>query len=160
METEFISNFKIGNSLRINNQNFIIKNLRSTESFYDINSKSSAGKQLEVELINNDNEIFHLLVFLETEEVVFNKRVTKLNYQFSKLFKKELLELKENQTISYQNKLFQLKNILKKSSSIQYILISYINEQEKESMSIYIKNNMYDINIVEIKKLNKKDISF
>ncbi len=160
METEFISNFKVGNSLRINNQNFIIKNLRSTESFYDINSKSSAGKQLEVELINNDNEIFHLLVFLETEEVVFNKRVTKLNYQFSKLFKKELLELKENQTISYQNKLFQLKNILKKSSSIQYILISYINEQEKESMSIYIKNNMYDINIVEIKKLNKKDISF
>lgn len=160
METEFISNFKVGNSLRINNQNFIIKNLRSTESFYDINSKSSAGKQLEVELINNHNEIFHLLVFLETEEVVFNKRVTKLNYQFSKLFKKELLELKENQTISYQNKLFQLKNILKKSSSIQYILISYINEQEKESMSIYIKNNMYDINIVEIKKLNKKDIFF
>lgn len=160
METEFISNFKVGNSLRINNQNFIIKNLRSTESFYDINSKSSAGKQLEVELSNNENEIFHLLVFLETEEVVFNKRVTKLNYQFSKLFKKELLELKENQTISYQNKLFQLKNILKKSSSIQYILISYINEQEKESMSIYIKNNMYDINIVEIKKLNKKDISF
>jgi hypothetical protein len=161
MENSFLEKFKVNGELIFNNKTFEVVNKRETESFYDLKGKDSAGKQLEISLKNklNDEVEDFFLVFIDNEKIVYNKRKQKLNTNLNKTFLKLLSSSEEGDKIEFEGNIYELKNIVRSEikedsniyPSVNYILVSYINDKEKLSLSIFDCNSVLSLNSCEIK---------
>lgn len=152
---EIIKTLSIGKILLFDKQEFLIKDIINTKYSYTIENTQPTGEIIQVKVENNQNFLF----FIEENKIIFNKINVKLN---TILDQKELIELNqrnEGEHIFFVNKKYIVKHVIKEKENIQYILMNYIDKNNKESLSIFIHNDIVDINECEIKRISLNQIT-